>query len=72
MCKNYMHIYKDTLIFIQMIYGAGPKNYGGWQIQLSVMSQGEQMLQSTSKTPSVSDGFLLEMMIFVLFKYFPV
>lgn len=44
MCECYMHIYKDTLIFIEMICGTGPKSYGGCQILIPVTRQGEQML----------------------------
>lgn len=46
--------------------------YEDWQVQIYVASQGEQMLQSTSKAPSVQNGSLLEKMGFVLFQHSPV
>lgn len=64
-----MHTYKDIVTFIKLACGFGPKNCVGWQVHISMASQGEQMLQSTSKVPSVQRGFLLEKMDFVLLKH---
>lgn len=64
-----MHTYKDMVPFIKLAYGVSPKNCVGWQVQISMASQGEQMLQCISKAPTVQHGFPLEKMGFVILKH---